>query len=85
MLRAEYGTTADPQLARAEGEQSIALRRLGRPAEIARVVVFLLSDDATFVTGAQYVVDGGRTSCLPSSSLTPSPRVTGQRPGPSLP
>jgi NAD(P)-dependent dehydrogenase (short-subunit alcohol dehydrogenase family) len=81
MLRAEYGTTADPELARAEGEQSIALRRLGRPEEIARVVVFLLSDDATYVTGAQYVVDGGRTSCLPSSSLTPS---AGQGSGPSL-
>jgi NAD(P)-dependent dehydrogenase (short-subunit alcohol dehydrogenase family) len=33
--------------------------RLGRPAEIARVARFLLSDDASFVNGTQVVVDGG--------------------------
>jgi NAD(P)-dependent dehydrogenase (short-subunit alcohol dehydrogenase family) len=75
LLQAEYGGTADPALARAEGEESIALGRLGRPEEIARVVVFLLSDNASYVTGAQYVVDGGRTTCLPSSSLTPGPSL----------
>jgi NAD(P)-dependent dehydrogenase (short-subunit alcohol dehydrogenase family) len=71
LLRAEYASTPEPELARAEGEQSIALGRLGRPEEIARVVVFLLSEDASYVTGAHYVVDGGRTTCLPSTSLTP--------------
>jgi 3-oxoacyl-[acyl-carrier protein] reductase len=40
--------------------ESIALRRIGQPEDIARVVVFFASDDAGYVTGQTISVDGGR-------------------------
>jgi meso-butanediol dehydrogenase / (S,S)-butanediol dehydrogenase / diacetyl reductase len=38
--------------------------RMGEPEEIAAVIVFLLTDDASFMTGAIVSVDGGQTACL---------------------
>ena len=38
------------------------LQRLGRPADVAGAVKFLLSDDARFVTGTELVIDGGLTA-----------------------
>jgi len=33
--------------------------RLGKPEEVAKVVIFLASSAASFITGAPYLVDGG--------------------------
>ena len=38
---------------------SVPLKRMGKPEEVAAVAAFLLSNDASYVTGAEYSVDGG--------------------------
>ncbi|MCI4396569.1 MAG: SDR family oxidoreductase [Thermoprotei archaeon] len=38
------------------------LGRIGKPEEVANVIVFLLSDDSSFMTGSEVVVDGGYTA-----------------------
>ncbi|MHB8875285.1 MAG: SDR family oxidoreductase, partial [Myxococcaceae bacterium] len=54
----QSGLVADPK-DRAAAEGLHALKRLGRPEEVASAVLFLCSDEASFITGHPLMVDGG--------------------------
>jgi NAD(P)-dependent dehydrogenase (short-subunit alcohol dehydrogenase family) len=52
----------DPESARTKLPRDIPLGQLGQPAEIAELCVYLLSDAAAFITGADIPIDGGLTA-----------------------
>ncbi len=54
--------TGRPDIARGQLARDIPLGRLGEPAEVAEMCVYLLSDESAFVTGAEFVIDGGLTA-----------------------
>jgi len=54
MQEAEYS----PEMRRAF-ERKVPLNRLGRPEDVAALFAFLASDDAAFITGQPFVIDGG--------------------------
>jgi len=56
------GQFRDPARARERLAASVPLGRFGTPAEVAELCVYLLSDEAAFVTGAEFVLDGGLTA-----------------------
>jgi len=60
-----FQSQPDPAQARVDAGKLHALWRIGKPEEVAQVAIFLASDDASFVTGSAYVVDGGFGSGLP--------------------
>ena len=54
--------TRNPQVVQQRLMNDIPLGRLGKPAEVADFCVYLLSDEAAFITGADLPIDGGLTA-----------------------
>ena len=55
-------TSVTVEVAKQSYAQRIPLRRYGNPEEVARMMLFLASDDSSFCTGGVYMVDGGRSA-----------------------
>ena len=52
----------DPKAAETEYAKANPTKRLGLPAEVAKVVAFLLSDDSSYVSGQTIAIDGGQSN-----------------------
>ncbi|WP_342359443.1 SDR family oxidoreductase [Terrarubrum flagellatum] len=59
MVDAMIAGTSDPDRARAKMMADIPLGRFGEAKEVASLCVYLLSDESSFVTGSEFIIDGG--------------------------
>jgi len=57
--RYKFSGTAAPETIEADFAATHPMNRIGEPEEVARAVVFLASDEASFTTGCDFTVDGG--------------------------
>jgi 3(or 17)beta-hydroxysteroid dehydrogenase len=62
MVEEMLAASRDPRKMREAMAAMIPLGRLGTPEELAAMAVYLVSDEARFVTGAEFVFDGGYTA-----------------------
>ena len=62
MLDAMLARARDPERARAGYAAAAPLGRIAQPNDVARMILFLASDESAFSTGAEFVVDGGLTA-----------------------
>jgi NAD(P)-dependent dehydrogenase (short-subunit alcohol dehydrogenase family) len=65
MVRRDIEKAADPALAEAEAMSYAPLKRMAQPEEIGKAIAYLASDDAGFITGAAFSIDGGSTAGHP--------------------
>ena len=63
-----FDTPFDDQIFPSADRPDVPLGRMGRPEEAAGIVAFLLSDEASYVNGSIWRVDGGRSVLSPASA-----------------
>ena len=59
MLESMIRDSPDPEKARQTLVRQVPLGRIGKPDDVANMIVYLASDESTFVTGTEMVIDGG--------------------------
>ncbi len=62
MLERMFARAADPEKLRAGLIRATPLGRLGSAGDVAAAILYLASDEAAFITGAELAVDGGLTA-----------------------
>jgi NAD(P)-dependent dehydrogenase (short-subunit alcohol dehydrogenase family) len=62
MYQSTLAASRDPERVRTALTAQVPLGRVAQPSEIADLIVYLLSDESAFVTGAELVIDGGLTA-----------------------
>jgi NAD(P)-dependent dehydrogenase (short-subunit alcohol dehydrogenase family) len=62
MVDAYFGEQEDPEAAREAADAAHPLGHIGEPDDVAYAVLYLASDESKFVTGAEFVIDGGYTA-----------------------
>jgi NAD(P)-dependent dehydrogenase (short-subunit alcohol dehydrogenase family) len=72
LSRAFIDRAEDPAAFRRAMISPQLIDRLGQPEEVAKLACFLASDDAAFITGGVFVVDGGATAWMGSKSHDPN-------------
>ena len=62
MVQSMIDASDNPERTRHKLERQIPLGVIGEPDDVAHMIVYLASEESKFVTGAEFVVDGGVTA-----------------------